>query len=75
MLRWRAGDSPVFPQPVLTGMFKHPYAFDPSYGYSLPELLALRAKGVQCERFLWDGCAHQGWAWRKMAPLYLPRKE
>ena len=29
-------------------------------------------KGVQSELHLWDGRAHQGGAWRRMAPLYLP---
>ncbi len=32
----------------------------------------LVAKGVPSELFLWDGRAHQGGAWRRMAPLYLP---
>jgi len=32
----------------------------------------LVAKGVHGEIYFWDGRAHQGWAWRRMAPLYLP---
>mgnify|MGYP000885597536 CR=1 FL=1 len=32
----------------------------------------LLAKGVACELHVWDGRAHQGGAWRRMAPLYLP---
>ena len=29
-------------------------------------------KGVQSELHLWDGRAHQGGAWRRMAPFYVP---
>jgi len=32
----------------------------------------LQAKGVRSELHIWDGRAHQGGAWRRMAPLYLP---
>jgi esterase/lipase superfamily enzyme len=32
----------------------------------------LLAKGVCSELHIWDGRAHQGGAWRRMAPLYLP---
>ena len=32
----------------------------------------LLSKAVSSELYLWDGRAHQGGAWRRMAPLYVP---
>ncbi len=34
----------------------------------------LLAKGGQSALHVWDGRAHQGGAWRRMAPLYLPNE-
>ncbi|MEW6765559.1 MAG: alpha/beta hydrolase-fold protein [Pseudomonadota bacterium] len=45
---------------------------DPFHGQNHELRRILCAKGVDCQIYDWDGRAHQGWAWRRMAPIYLP---
>lgn len=47
---------------------------DPFIGQTIELHAILQHKGVPCDLYLWDGRAHQGGAWRRMAPWYLPPK-
>jgi esterase/lipase superfamily enzyme len=48
---------------------------DPFVGQNVELQQILLGKCVPSELFLWDGRAHQGGAWRRMAPFYLPPKQ